>query len=284
MKTIELAGTSEEELVETMIGQQIETFYRNVGAEESRKREVALQVEHLSVGRKVRDVSFALYRGEIVGVTGLLWAGQNELARALFGIGEGVNGIFTRDGRPVSILSPEQAIKLGICLLTENRQAEGLFIDMNVRENITLPSLSSFRQAALFLNSRVEQRVADEFIKKLNIVVPLARAKIGTLSGGNQQKTILGRWLLRNLEILIFIEPTRGIDIGAKAEIYHYLDRLSREGKCIVVVSPDLLEILGLSDRILVMYNGRLTQTFEERGLTEESLLAAIQGGNSNGN
>jgi ABC-type sugar transport system ATPase subunit len=151
---------------------------------------------------------------------------------------------------------------------------------MSVKDNITLPSLSLFQRALLFINSRSEQRAADEFVRKLNIVVPSTRSKVGTLSGGNQQKAILGRWLLRDLEILIFIEPTRGIDIGAKAEIYHYLDRLSREGKSILVISPDLLEILGLSDRILVMYNGRLTGIMDTRTATEEALLSATQGGN----
>ena len=227
----------------------------------------------------MRGVNFTLRRGEIVGLTGLLGAGQNEVARSLFGIARGATGTIRRRGTPVTIGSPSQAIKLGICLLTEDRKSEGLFMDMSVKENITLPSLPLFQQASLFISSGKEQRAAEEFIKKLNIVVSSSRAKVGTLSGGNQQKAILGRWLLRDLEILIFIEPTRGIDIGAKAEIYHYLDRLSKEGKSILVISPDPLEILGLADRILVMYNGRLSATLERQTATEEKLLSAIQGG-----
>ncbi len=280
IRTLDLAGATEEELVETMIGQQIDSFYRQRGAEAAVGREVLLEVENLSVGRKVRGVNFKLHRGEIVGLTGLLGAGQNEVARALFGVAHGVSGRIRRNGRAVTISSPDAAIRLGICLLTEDRKSEGLFIDMSVKDNITLPSLSLFQRALLFINSRSEQRAADEFVRKLNIVVPSTRSKVGTLSGGNQQKAILGRWLLRDLEILIFIEPTRGIDIGAKAEIYHYLDRLSREGKSILVISPDLLEILGLSDRILVMYNGRLTGIMDTRTATEEALLSATQGGN----
>jgi ribose transport system ATP-binding protein len=282
IRTLELAGSTEEELVETMIGQQIGSFYRQAQTEAAVGREVLLEVENLSVGRKVRGISFKLYKGEIVGLTGLLGAGQNEIARALFGVAPGVSGIIRRNGKAVSISSPDQAIRLGICLLTEDRKSEGLFIEMSVKDNITLPSLSLFQQALLFINRRSEQRAAEEFIQKLNIVVPSPRSKVGTLSGGNQQKAILGRWLLRNLELLIFIEPTRGIDIGAKAEIYHYLDRLSKEGKCILVISPDLLEILGLSDRILVMYNGRLISIMDKRTATEETLLSAIQGGNRN--
>ena len=280
VRTLDLASTSEEELVETMIGQQIESFYRLGGGDSAADRSVLLEVENLSVGRKVRDVNFKVYKGEIVGLTGLLGAGQNEVARALFGVARGVKGTIRRDGKDVVISSPDQAIRMGICLLTEDRKSEGLFLEMSVKDNITLPSLSLFRRAMLFINSRREQREAEEFIQKLNIVVSSARAKIGTLSGGNQQKAILGRWLLRNLDILIFIEPTRGIDIGAKAEIYHYLDRLSKQGKAVLVISPDLLEILGLSDRILVMYNGKLTSVLEKRSATEEILLSAIQGGN----
>ena len=279
IRTMDLAGATEEELVETMIGQQIDSFYRRRTGEVTGDREVLLDVANLSVGRKVRGVNFTLHRGEIVGLTGLLGAGQNEVARSLFGVARGATGTIRRRGKPVTIGSPSQAINLGICLLTEDRKSEGLFMDMSVKENITLPSLPLFQQASLFISSGKEQRAAEEFIKKLNIVVSSSRSKVGTLSGGNQQKAILGRWLLRDLVILIFIEPTRGIDIGAKAEIYHYLDRLCKEGKSILVISPDPLEILGLADRILVMYNGRLSATLERQTATEEKLLSAIQGG-----
>jgi ABC-type sugar transport system ATPase subunit len=280
VRTLKLADSTEEELVEVMIGQQLESFYRHGSGVSTGGREVLLEAENLSVGRRVHGVSFKLFKGEIVGLTGLLGAGQNDVARALFGVAPGVSGTIRRNGKNVTISSPDQAIKMGICLLTEDRKSEGLFMDMSVKDNITLPSLSLFQRALLFINGRNEQRAAEEFIQKLNIVVPSIRAKVGTLSGGNQQKAILGRWLLRNLDILIFIEPTRGIDIGAKAEIYHYLDHLSSEGKSILVISPDLLEIIGLSDRILVMYNGKLTSILDKRSATEENLLSAIQGGN----
>jgi len=279
VRTLDLAGATEGELIETMIGQQIDSFYRQGGAEAAVRSEVILEVQDLSVGRKVRSVSFGLRRGEIVGLTGLLGAGQNEVARALFGVAREVTGTIRRNGTAVTIPSPDHAIRLGICLLTEDRKSEGLFIDMSVKDNVTLPSLPLFRRALMFINRRKEQAAAEEFIRKLNIVIPSARSRVGTLSGGNQQKAILGRWLLRDLDILIFIEPTRGIDVGAKAEIYHYLDRLSKEGKSILVISPDLLEILGLCDRILVMYNGRLTASMDRRTATEESLLSATQGG-----
>jgi ribose transport system ATP-binding protein len=283
VRTIELAGVTEDELAEAMIGLQVESFFRHDGQGQPAQEEQVLEVSHVSVGQKVKDVSFALRRGEIVGITGLLGAGQNVLVRALFGIQENVTGTIRRNGQEVTIKSPDDAIKHGICLLTENRKLEGLVLNMSVKENVTLPSLSMFRRPPIFIDNASEERATDSFIEKLNIIVRSARSKVGTLSGGNQQKTILARWLLRNLEILIFIEPTRGIDVGAKAEIYQYLDRLAKEGKCIVVVSPELLEILGVSDRIFVMYNGRLTKVFGKGEASEESLLSAVQGGSTHG-
>jgi ABC-type sugar transport system ATPase subunit len=231
----------------------------------------------------VRDVSFALRRGEILGITGLLGAGQNEVARALFGIAPGVAGTIRRQRQPVRIGSPAEAIAHGICLLTEHRKQEGLFLDLSVKENMTLPSLAAFRRAGFFLDNRREQSAARRFIEMLDIVVRSAGSRVRTLSGGNQQKVILARWLMRDLDVLIFIEPTRGIDVGAKAEIYGDLTRLAREGKGIIIVSTDLPEVLGVSDRILVMHDGRLAREIGRAEATEERVLAAIQSGNPDG-
>ncbi len=278
IKTIDLHGITEEALAESMIGQQLESFYRHNSHTEGSQAGIALEVEGLSVGRKVRDVSFQLQRGEIVGITGLLGAGQNEVARALFGVQNEVSGVIRRAGRPVFIGSPQDAIKQGICLLTENRKREGLFLDMSVKENMTLPSLKSFSRLGAFVNNGKEGQWARRFIDRMNIVVRSPSSRVRTLSGGNQQKAILARWLMRDLEVLIFIEPTRGIDVGAKAEIYSDLDTLAAEGKSILVVSTELPEVLGISDRILVMYNGRLSRVIERAEASEEILLAAIQG------
>jgi ribose transport system ATP-binding protein len=281
VKTLPLSGITEQELAEEMIGQELDSFYRHDDGRRSAPGEPVLEVECLSVGQRVTDVSFALRRGEIVGITGLLGAGQNELVRALFGAQEGVQGKVRRNGTPVAINSPAEAIRLGICLLTENRKQEGLVLDMNVKENMTLPSLSMFERGPMVISRDRESKAVERFIDRLNIVVRSARSKMRTLSGGNQQKTILGRWLLRDLDVLMFIEPTRGIDVGAKAEIYGDLERLAAEGKSIIVVSPELPEILGISDRIFVMYRGRLVGVYDQQDLTEESLLAAVQGGNA---
>lgn len=279
VKTVQIADVTEDVLIEMMIGQKVSSFYRSDG-HAARSDQVALEVEQLSVTGRVKDVSFQVRRGEIVGITGLLGAGQNELARALFGVQGGAGGLIRRSGRLVRIGSPEQALEQGICLLTENRKEEGLVLEMNVRENITLPSLRMFlRSAALpLLDSRRETLAARGLIEKIEIMVPSVNAKVRTLSGGNQQKTIVGRWLLRDLDILVFIEPTRGIDVGAKAEIYRLLSSLANEGKTIIVISTDHIEIMGISDRIFVMYKGQLTKVLNKEEVSEELLLAEIQG------
>ncbi len=285
VKTLDItADTAEEELIELMIGQEVESFYRYVADHHAASdHELLLQAENLSVGDKVQDVNFSLKRGEILGITGLLGAGQNELARALFGVQAHVGGTIRRNGQVISIGSPREAIGHGICLLTENRKEEGLFLDMSVKENITMPSLFKFLHKPIpLLANRRERTAAEQFIDQVNVILRSPEAKMRTLSGGNQQKAILARWLLRDLEILVFIEPTRGIDVGAKAEIYRYLDKLAREGRGIIVISPDLTEVLGVSDRILVMHEGRLVQEFQADAATEERLLAAIQGATLN--
>ena len=275
------ATTSEDELIELMIGQEVKSFYRQFETPLEVDQNTLLEVENLIIAEKVKGVSFQLRSGEILGFTGLLGAGQNELVRALFGIHDGMEGgTIKRQGRPVSITSPRQAIELGICLVTENRKEEGLFLDMSVKENITMPSLIKFMRSKIvpLLSNRRERNSAQEFIDKVNVVLRSPEAKMRTLSGGNQQKGILARWLLRDLEVLLFIEPTRGIDVGAKAEIYRYLDTLAKEGRGILVVSPDLIEILGVADRILVMHEGKLVREFRHVEATEELLLANIQG------
>lgn len=272
---------TEDALIELMIGQQIDDFYRDRQATtETAASETLLEVERMTLGTKLRDVSFVLRRGEIVGITGLLGAGQNELARALFGIQQEAEGIIRRNGKVVEVTSPRKAIEMGICLLTENRKEEGLFLDMSAKENITMPSLEKFiyGPALPVLRNRQERAAAERFIDKVDIVLRSAAAKVRTLSGGNQQKAIIARWLLRDLEVLIFIEPTRGIDIGAKAEIYRHLDALAQEGRGIIVVSPELLEVLGIADRILVMHEGSFVREFSAADAREEALLAAIQG------
>jgi ribose transport system ATP-binding protein len=275
------AGTSEDELIEMMIGQEMESFYRSFKDHEQEDGHFLLEVEDLEVADKVRKISFRLKRGEILGLTGLLGAGQNEVVRALYGIQPGViQGLIKRNGKPVVIRSPAEAINQGVCLLTENRKEEGLFLDMSVKENISMPSLFRYLRSGLIrlLANPRERKAVEGMVEKVNVRTRSIEAPIRTLSGGNQQKGILGRWLLRDLEVLIFIEPTRGIDVSAKAEIYRYLDLLAKEGRGIIVISPELTEILGVADRILVMHEGRLVQELDHTEATEEILLAGLQG------
>ena len=279
------SATTEDGLIELMIGQEVKSFYRQFETPSAADHHALLEVENLTIAEMVKGVNFYLRAGEILGITGLLGAGQNEMVRAMFGIQERVTGgTIKRSQKVVLINSPKDAIDLGICLLTENRKEEGLFLDMSVKENITMASLSKFlRSKSLpLIANRREKRSAQEFIEKVDVVLRSPEAKIRTLSGGNQQKGILARWLLRDLEVLMFIEPTRGIDVGAKAEIYRYLDSLAKEGRGIIVVSPDLTEILGVADRILVMHEGRIVREFGHVEATEELLLANIQGGAGN--
>ncbi len=284
IKTLDLGGVTEDELIELTIGSHIEDFFHRQSPQDAGPRsakessDLALEVRNLSIGQIVRDVSFELRRGEVVGITGLLGAGQNEVARALFGIQDGVSGGIWRNGKPIEIASPRQAIRNGIGLLTEHRKREGLILAMSVRENITLPSLPMFRQAAILIDNLRERQSAQTLIDQLSIKAPSANTLTNTLSGGNQQKVILAKWLLRALDIFIFISPTQGVDVGAKTEIYQQLSNLAHMGKSIVVVSEDLIEILGISDRILVMYRGQLIQTMPRAGVTEEQLLSATQG------
>jgi ribose transport system ATP-binding protein len=280
IKTFPLAAVSEDELIELTIGEKIEHFFHTT-QEPAPKQETSgavLEVENLSIGRAVQNVSFALQRGEIVGITGLLGAGQNALARALFGVIPEVSGTIRVKGQPVLLTSPKQAIRLGIGLLTEHRKTEGLVLEMNVRENITLPSLRRFRRAALFNANRREAQAAQAYIGQLHIKAPSMNTKVNTLSGGNQQKVILAKWLLRDLDVLIFISPTQGVDVGAKAEIYEELRALAAAGKSILVVSEELIEILGISDRIIVMDRGRIGQIFARADATEEALTSVMQG------
>ena len=278
--TVKVADVTENDLIEAMIGQQPDTFYHVSGRRGPLSATPALEVRNLAVGERLREVSFELFAGEIVGVTGLLGAGQNEVARSLFGIMPSREGAVYRSGKEIHIHSPKDAVDNGICLLTENRKEEGLILGMSVKENITLPSLPHFRRGRFLplLSNRRERASATRFIDKVEITLRTPDSKMSTLSGGNQQKAIVARWLLRNLDVLLFIEPTRGIDVGAKAEIYRMLSSLAAEGKAIMVVSTDHNEILGISDRIFVMYKGRLNRVLTRAEANEELLLSEIQG------
>ena len=246
-------------MIELMVGREIRNefpkHYHTVG-------EVRLSVDQLCRGNFVRDVSFEIRAGEVLGLTGLVGAGRTEVARLIFGADRADSGTIALDGVPLGIRSPRDAIRAGICLLTEDRKGQGLILNASVRENFGLPNLPEF-SAWGFVKERQQRTAFGEYVTKLQIKIPHQEQLARNLSGGNQQKVVLAKWLERNAEILIFDEPTRGIDVGAKYEIYMLMNDLARRGKAILMISSELPEVLGMSDRILVMHAGRVTGQIE---------------------
>ena len=272
--------TSVEHLVELTLGQKAAAAFRREWRAKA-DGDPLLELRDLHVGARVRGVDLTVRRGEIVSVCGLLGSGQDRLARAIAGDVPDVTGTFVVDGRETTPRSPRAALGLGIALITENRQEEGLFPDMPVRSNVSISSLARVVFAPLLrvIDRRKERRLTAAVAESTGIAQPLLGRRIRVLSGGNQQKSLLARWLMRHADLLVLIEPTRGVDVGAKLEIYRELEQLARRGAGIVVVSTDVPEAIALSDRIAVLYHGRLAAVFDPREASEQDVLLAIQGG-----
>ncbi|MGL6198656.1 MAG: sugar ABC transporter ATP-binding protein [Lachnospiraceae bacterium] len=241
--------------------------------------EVLLKVEDLSSGRAVKNVSFELRRGEILGFAGLVGAGRTETVEALFGIRPKTGGKIYKDGVELKIKSPEDAIKHGIGLLTEDRRGNGIVGLLSVRENAILANLKEY---GFVLKHTKIRKDAEEYVEKLNVKTPSLDAQIQNLSGGNQQKVLVARWLLTNPDVLIVDEPTRGIDVGAKAEIHALLTKLAGEGKAIIMISSELPEVLGMADRILVMHEGRITGILGREEASQELIMKYATGDTEN--
>lgn len=261
---------SRPELIELMAGRPV--------ADEFPKRKVEIGSERLVVkglrrGRAVQGVSFSIRRGEVLGLAGLVGAGRTEVARLLAGADRPEVGEIFLDGRPLRLRGPRDAIHAGICLLPEDRKSQGLVLVRSVLENYGLPNLARFRRLGLL--SRVAEKAAfARWVEAIRIRVAAPERPVRNLSGGNQQKVVLARWLERNCEVLLFDEPTRGIDVGAKYEIYTLINELAGKGKAILLVSSELPEVLGMSDRVLVMHEGRVTGEIEEPArATQEQVL-----------
>ena len=233
---------------------------------------VVLRVDRLNAGRLVRDVSFELREGEILGMAGLMGSGRTETARAIFRADPVESGTIEVRGRRVSIQSPEDAVANGIGYLSEDRKRFGLAVNLSVKDNLAMATYDRF-QRGLFINASKVRRVSEEYIQKLNIRTPSLEQLLRNLSGGNQQKVVIAKWLIRNCDILIFDEPTRGIDVGAKSEIYTLMNELTREGKSVIMISSELPEILRMSDRIIVMCEGRLTGELPIEKASQEAIM-----------
>jgi ribose transport system ATP-binding protein len=233
---------------------------------------VVLRVNRLNAGKLVRDVSFELRKGEILGMAGLMGSGRTETARAIFGADEVQSGTIEVRGRRVLIRSPEDAVQNGIGYLSEDRKRFGLAVNLNVKDNMAMATYDRL-QRGLFIYAKKVQEVSEDFTQKLNIRTPSLEQLLRNLSGGNQQKVVVAKWLIRNCDILIFDEPTRGIDVGAKSEIYTLMNELTKEGKSIIMISSELPEILRMSDRIIVMSEGRLTGELPIEKASQEAIM-----------
>jgi ABC-type sugar transport system ATPase subunit len=258
------------QLIEQMVGRTIETEYPK---EAVAIGEVCVEVNGLS-GGKIRNVSFAVRSGEVLGLAGLMGAGRTELARLIFGADPKDGGELRLGGRRLSIASPRDAIRGGICLLTEDRKLHGLVLKASARENFALPNLRAWSRGGWLDRNREQQRFQAR-VTELGISLSGAEQRAEELSGGNQQKLLVARWLESNSQVIIFDEPTRGIDVGAKYEIYLLIGQLARQGKAVLVISSELPELLGICDRILVMRRGEMSgEITDVRRATQESVMA----------
>ncbi|SKA87043.1 ribose transport system ATP-binding protein [Clostridium sp. USBA 49] len=267
---VETKNVTKDELITMMVGRKLEEQfpYKSV-----KKSKTLLKVENISLKNKVKNVSFEVKAGEILGFAGLMGAGRTELAKTIFGDYKKSSGEIYINGEKVTINSPKDAIKHGICYLSEDRKKEGLILNMSVRENMTLPNLKNYENNLMKINKKAEKEEVDEYIQKLSIKTPNQDQIIKNLSGGNQQKVIIAKWLMLSPNVLIIDEPTKGIDVGAKKEIYEVLNELKSMGKAVIMISSDMAEIIGVSDRVLVMHEGEITGELSRNELTQENIM-----------
>ena len=271
--TLITKDSTKDDIINMMVGRVI---YEDPKTESAVPKDapVVLKVEHLNAGRMVRDVSFELRKGEILGFSGLMGAGRTETARALFGADPKESGDVYVNGQKVEIKTPQDAVKCGIGYLSEDRKRYGIVVAKTIAENSTMASLENFMKGA-FIDKKKENQVAQQYVETLKTKTPGVEQLVVNLSGGNQQKVVIAKWLVRNCDILIFDEPTRGIDVGAKSEIYQLMNELVAQGKSIIMISSEMTEILRMSDRIVVMCEGRKTGELDISEATQERIMHA---------
>ncbi|MGF7031500.1 D-xylose transport system ATP-binding protein [Paenibacillus mucilaginosus] len=281
--TLDTAQTNDDQVISLMVGRELTDRYPRVNHS---PQEVVLEVSGYSVWHKenknqkiIKNVDFALRKGEILGIAGLMGAGRTELVTSLFGAYEGRSeGEVRIDGQPVSIRSVAEGIKAGIGLVSEDRKRQGLVLSMDVKTNTTLATMNRVSRFGI-VNDNEEIKWGQKYVQELKTKTATLETPVGTLSGGNQQKVVIAKWLMSNPKILIMDEPTRGIDVGAKYEIYNLMNRLVDQGVAIIMISSELPEILGMSDRILVMCEGQFVKEMDYREATQESIILAATGG-----
>ncbi len=264
-------------LISAMVGRTLDNQYPKIEAETGTE---ALRVENLNSAGVLRDVSFHANHGEILGFAGLIGAGRTETFRAVFGADPYDSGDIYVNGEKVAIKSPKAGIRCGMAFLTEDRKGQGLVLSQSVRTNLILSNMRRCTKGLFFDEKQIDQ-LAEENISDLKIKTPTANEVVGQLSGGNQQKVVIGKWINTNADIYIFDEPTRGIDVGAKVEVYNIMNRLVRAGKCVIMISSELPEIIGMSDRVIVMREGKVMGELSRKTdvLNQEIIMKAAWGG-----
>ena len=255
--TVNTSDVETSQIISMMVGREI--FVTRTEHKVAEDAPVVLEVRHLNVGKTVKDASFKVRKGEILGVSGLVGAGRTEMARAITGADPKTSGEILIDGKPVDIQSPEDSVKHGMAYLSEDRKRYGLMLGLSLQTNTSIATMYRFVRGKFFLNDRAESDNMDVMVKELGIKTPSNKQLVRFLSGGNQQKAVIAKWLTRNCDILIFDEPTRGIDVGAKNEIYKLLIQLADDGKAIVMISSELPEIIRICNRVIVMCEGKIT-------------------------
>lgn len=268
--SMDFKDTNLDEIISYMVGRQITEKFPHVKCEPG---DVILKVENLCSGDNVKNVSFSLRAGEIVGIAGLVGAGRTETTRAIFGADHKDSGRIILNGEEVTINKPLDAIKNGIVLVPEDRKKDGLCTKLSIRDNIALPNLDFLSNTLGVLSEKNEDELVDKTVKDLNIKLAGTHVNAESLSGGNQQKIVVGKWLARNSKVVLFDEPTRGIDVAAKVEIYNLMNELKQKGIGVLFVSSEMPEVLGMSDRIIVMAEGKITKEFEDTNVSQDEIL-----------
>ncbi|MDP0506460.1 MAG: ribose ABC transporter ATP-binding protein RbsA [Fusobacterium sp. JB019] len=267
-------NTTEDIIIEKMIGRKLEDQFPRI---DTKFGDISLKVENLN-GEVTKDINFFVRKGEILGIAGLMGAGRTELAKTIYGCFKKTNGQIYIEGNKVEINSPQQALENKIAYVSEDRKGDGLIVGLSVKKNMSLSSLSKFENFYKKIEPNKEKKSVKNFISKFNIKTPTMDQLIKNLSGGNQQKVAIGKALMTNPKILILDEPTRGVDVGAKKEIYNLINEFKKQGMSIIIISSEMPEILGLSDRIMVMYNKTITGIFNKNEATQEKIMKCAIG------
>ncbi len=273
--SVDAKDVTRQKLIEYMLGRPLDNMYNKQPAEQG---DTILRVEGLTRKGVFEDVSFEARKGEVLGFFGLVGAGRSEIMRAIFGVDKLDSGKIYIGGNEVKIANPVQATALGLALVPEDRKKEGLALRLSVLANMTLVKLPKISRLG-FINKKQQSALTDSYIESIRVKTPTPQQLAGNLSGGNQQKVVIAKWLMEEPDILILDEPTRGIDVGSKAEIYSIICELAQQGVCVIVVSSEMNEILGISDRIITVFEGRITAEFRREDATDKAILASALGG-----